>query len=148
MEGIDWHTAIPAYGGLLLSLYNLWKNRSRVQIRLGCYGSDDLIIVSNGGPHPIEIQHLGAVEADGTFAELYVDPECGGFPLKVEPFSDRTVRIDSEVALYSAYQRLSYGRAGCFVVLSGGKIISSPGRLRRLWWWLLYFVEKQPQRNT
>lgn len=141
-EEIDWGSRIPAYAGLILSLWALWRGRTSVKIHLGFCGDDDLIIVANLSPHPLEITSLGVVQANGDMFDWSDGPDAWpGLPKKLEARSECTLRL-GELAPFSLYERKYKGRSGCFVRIAGGRAFSDINRIRRIWWRIRASVER------
>lgn len=142
-KDVDWGARIPAFAGLALSILALWKGRTSVNLYLGSYDRDDLIVVSNLSPHAIEITSLGVVAADGSLSDWFDGPDAWpGLPKRIEARAEHTFQLHEAIAPYSAYHRRIHGRGGCFVRIAGGRAFSSPGRLRRRWWWMRSQLEK------
>ncbi|MBR7520394.1 hypothetical protein [Pseudomonas juntendi] len=145
----DWGARIPAFAGLVLSLWALWKGRTSVKVFLGCDHHDDVVYVSNLSPHAVELTSIGVVEADGSLADWFDGPDAWpGLPKRMEARSECSIRLHEAIAPFSAYQRKFLGRGGCFVRIAGGKAFCNPGRLRRRWWWLRSQVERIFRRNV
>lgn len=134
-EGADWGARIPAYAGLALSVWALWRGRTVVRVRLGDDERDSTIVISNLSPHAIEVTKVGLVEADGNLStwaeEIQFDMDL---PKRIDARSELVFQLDMNFTLTLAYEKIKLGRCGCYVRVAGGRVYADPGRLNR-WWW-------------
>lgn len=132
---VDWGARIPAFAGLVLSIFALWRGRTSVKLVLGFIDQEEQIVVSNLSPHAIELTSLGAIRDNGSLDDWFDGPDAWpGLPRRIEARSELTLTLHAEHAPYIIKQRRRIGRAGCFVRIAGGRAFSNPGRLRRLLW--------------
>jgi len=142
-QDVDWGARIPAFAGLALSIFAVWKGQTRIRLELGCYDRDDQITVSNLSPHAIEVTSVGVVESDGSLEGFFDGPDpWPGLPIRIEARSEKTITLHAALAPYSAYIKKHYGRGGCFIRIAGGRAYSDTGWLRRRWWWVRSQLEK------
>ncbi|QHG68074.1 hypothetical protein [Pseudomonas putida] len=134
-EGADWGARIPAYAGLLLSVWALWRGRTVVKVRLGNDPRDSTVVISNLSPHAIEITAVGLVEADGSLTRWAEDLGLNEeMPKRVDARSELVLQLDLDMTIRLAYEQKARGRGGCYVRVAGGRIYADPGRFQR-WWW-------------
>lgn len=147
-DGVDWFARITAGIGLLISVWTLWRGKTRVRLYLGQQDREDTIVVSNLSPHAIEVVALGAVKPNGYLKEFFDghDPWLAE-PKRIEARGQRTFKLSAEVAPFNITRLRSVRRAGCFVRLAGGEHFSNPGRVIRHLWWLLSGMERIFRRS-
>jgi hypothetical protein len=135
MDEIDWGSRIPAYAGLALSLWALWRGRTYVKVSLGFRDRAEEIWVTNMSPHDIEIVSLGAVKADGSLSDWFDGPDpWPSLPKRIPARTEVVIEINPALAPSSLYQRYRLGKGGCFVRIAGGRAFSNPGCGKRAWW--------------
>lgn len=145
MDEIDWWSRVPAYAGLALSLFALLRGRTQVGVSLGNQYRDEEIFVSNMSPHEVEIVSLGAINADGSLSDWTNGPDpWPSLPLRIPARGHSTITLDAVIAPARLCHAYSLGRGGCFVRVTGGKVFSNPGLIKRKWWKVLSSFRPKP----
>lgn len=149
MEEIDWGSRIPAYAGLALSLWALWRGRTAIKLYLGFRGSEEEIWVTNLSSYEIEIISLGAVNKDGTLTDWSDGPDpWPSLPKRIPARSESVIKLHSELTPASLYERYHLGKGGYFVRIAGGRAFSNPPRVKRIWWQIKsWFRPKAPEKD-
>ncbi|WP_296180344.1 hypothetical protein [Pseudomonas sp. UBA1879] len=135
MDEVDWWSRIPAYAGLGLSVFAVFRGRTYLQVSLGNQYDHEEIFVSNMSPHEVEVISLGAINADGSLSDWTDGPQpWRSLPKRIPARGHLTISLDADIAPANLCHAYNLGRGGCFVRITGGKVFSNPGLIKRKWW--------------
>lgn len=149
-EGADWIARVPAFGGLILSIWALWRGRTTLSVYLGLDYKVDTINVANNSPHDVSIVWLGVIEADGRLANYWEEGDYApSLPHRLKARDVITFQVPHDMGIYCAFGRSVRGRAGCYIRLADGSTYSDISRARRAWWWVRnLFDRKTSDKNN
>ena len=76
MSEVDWWSRVPAYAGLALSAFAVWRGRTTLKVSLGNQDNyEDFRLEYH--PHEGEIVSLGTINADGSLSDWSDGPTPG-----------------------------------------------------------------------
>ncbi|SER24907.1 hypothetical protein SAMN04244573_03192, partial [Azotobacter beijerinckii] len=132
LKDADWWARGPAWGGFVLAAWNAWRGRTSLCLALD--GSQ--LEVANTSAHAVEVHRVGMVDANGRLSDAFVGDAVDSpkLPCKIDPRSTVHFELALAFTLFSEMERINHGRYGWYVRLSGGRLFSKPGRIRRFWW--------------
>lgn len=146
MEADWWARGISGFS-VVVACTSLWlayfRGRTIITTYIGTVEEGGFLKITNHSAHPVTIEDVGLIDGDGSLQDWWGKGDSSfALPSKVDTRSSVVFHMHDDYRLYTAYQRSTYERVGCYAIISGGKMFADTGRMKRLAWRLMSKCKK------